>query len=386
MFIRVSPLGFAEPGRDICGSGSDTGQLGSGSSTYGKLKTFPVSTLVDGRRVVVVGGGDAAGGKLRLLGEDERGGRDLRRRAGGGRRGRSPRARAGTIVRRDRRTSRTSRARSLAFVGTDDEARDRRFARARARGRRSRSTSSTGRNSATCITPAIVDRAPLQVAISTEGDGPVLAGIIRNRIEDMLPQGLGSLVSLAGSLRERVAALLPPGRRRLKFWRDYFSDETLAARGRARRPTARAAGAAGSSTRHGPRRQGEGHVWLVGAGPGAADLLTMRARRVLSEADVIVFDSLVDEAVARGRPPRRPPHRRRQAQGPPLRRPGRDQRDPSRRGEGRQQRRAAEVRRPDDLWPRRRGDRRAARRPASPSPSCQESPPRSAPRPRRRSR
>ncbi len=259
----------------------------------GKLRTFPVSAVVDGRRVVVAGGGGEAGGKLRLLAktrarvmvyapEIEAEVADLAGREGW------------DVIRRWPEAADFDGA-ALAFVGTGDEAEDRRLA---ALARQAKVTLNVVDRPDLCdvLTPAIVDRAPLTVAISTEGDGPVLAGIIRNRIEDMLPQGLGALVALAGSFRDRVAALLPPGRRRLAFWRDYFSDEALAAeaardQAAAQRRVMRKLETARSEA------AGDGHVWLVGAGPGAADLLTMRGRRVLSEADVIVFDDLVDAGV-----------------------------------------------------------------------------------------
>lgn len=259
----------------------------------GKLKTFPVSTVVDGRRVIVAGGGEAAGGKLRLLAKTRarviihapRVGAEVEELA----------QREGYHVIPEWPTVADFEGAALAFIGTDDEAEDRRLA---ALARRAKVTVNVVDRPELCdvLTPAIVDRAPLSIAISTEGDGPVLAGIIRNRIEDMLPQGLGRLVEMAGSFRDRVAALLPPGNRRLRFWRDYFSDEALALE--ASRDPAAAQREVMRKLETARAEDGrEGHIWLVGAGPGAADLLTMRARRVLAEADVIVFDSLVDEAV-----------------------------------------------------------------------------------------
>ncbi|ESR22834.1 siroheme synthase CysG [Lutibaculum baratangense] len=258
-----------------------------------KLKTFPVSTVVAGRRVVVAGGGDEALGKLRLLAKTSAAvevyAADVEAEVAA-----FAIENDYTVVPRPAVVADFAGA-ALAFIGTGDEAEDRRLADL---AREAKVTVNVVDRPELCdvLTPAIVNRAPLSIAISTEGDGPVLAGIIRSRIEDMLPQGIGRLVSMAGSMRDRVAELLPPGRRRLRFWRDYFSDEQLAVQAVedeavARRSALRKLETARSAA------DGEGHVWLVGAGPGAADLLTVRARRVLSEADVIVYDSLVDEAV-----------------------------------------------------------------------------------------
>jgi len=135
-------------------------------------------------------------------------------------------------------------------------------------------------------TPAIVDRAPLTVAISSEGDAPVLARLVRARIEALLPPGLGKIASLAGRLRHRVETLIQEGPARRRFYEALVTGPEPA--GEAEAEALLAAHAAGST---------RGEVWLIGAGPGAEDLLTLRAQRLLQEADVILFDQLVPEAV-----------------------------------------------------------------------------------------
>jgi uroporphyrin-III C-methyltransferase/precorrin-2 dehydrogenase/sirohydrochlorin ferrochelatase len=127
--------------------------------------------------------------------------------------------------------------------------------------------------------PSIVDRAPLTVAVSTEGDAPVLARTVRAQIEALLAPELGTLARLAGSLRERVAALLSKPQQR-RFYEDLVAG--------AGEPEALLESHAGEAT---------GEVWLIGAGPGAEDLLTLRAQRLLQAADVIVHDQLVPDAV-----------------------------------------------------------------------------------------
>jgi uroporphyrin-III C-methyltransferase/precorrin-2 dehydrogenase/sirohydrochlorin ferrochelatase len=143
-------------------------------------------------------------------------------------------------------------------------------------------------------TPALVNRAPIAVAITSTGAGPVLAQKLRARIEALLPQRLGALASLADSFRGAADRVLPKGQPRRRFWSTFFegsiADAVLAGHtDEARRLASRLLTQADTAE--------SGFVWLVGAGPGAADLLTLRAQRVLGEADVIVHDSLVPETV-----------------------------------------------------------------------------------------
>ncbi|WP_222611789.1 siroheme synthase CysG [Shimia ponticola] len=145
-------------------------------------------------------------------------------------------------------------------------------------------------------TPAIVDRDPIVVAIGSEGTAPVLTRDIKTKLERMLPTNLGGLASLAGRLRGSVARQVPRDQRRA-FWAWVFKGKAGEqwARG-AEREAARdikAAIAAGGA----PKETGQGHISLVGAGPGARDLMTLRAVERLQEADVIFYDRLVDPDV-----------------------------------------------------------------------------------------
>jgi uroporphyrin-III C-methyltransferase/precorrin-2 dehydrogenase/sirohydrochlorin ferrochelatase len=146
------------------------------------------------------------------------------------------------------------------------------------------------------LTPSIVDRDPVVVAIGTEGAAPVLARQIKTRIETMLEPRLGEFASLAGRMRDAVAQRVPREGRRA-FWRWAFSEtpRRMHAAG-AERDAARAlkdAIAGGGA----PDADALGVISLVGAGPGSADLLTMRAVQRLQEADIIFYDRLVDPAV-----------------------------------------------------------------------------------------
>ncbi|MFN3644737.1 MAG: siroheme synthase CysG [Gemmobacter sp.] len=144
------------------------------------------------------------------------------------------------------------------------------------------------------VTPSLMDRDPVVVAISTEGTAPVLARQLRSRIETLLEPALGELASLAGRLRPAVAQRIPQRERRF-FWDWVFNGppRQAMARGAGREAAAlvKQALAEGGA---GPVR---GSIALVGAGPGAADLLTLRALRLLQEADVVFYDRLVDPAV-----------------------------------------------------------------------------------------
>ncbi len=139
----------------------------------------------------------------------------------------------------------------------------------------------------------IVNRSPLVIGISTDGAAPVFGQAVRARIEAVLPQGLARWAEAARTWRGRVAALALPFHARRRFW-DLFSRAALADPDRP--PTAslastletEAVAAASAAT---------GKLLLVGAGPGDAELLTMKAVRVLQSADVIVHDDLVPAAI-----------------------------------------------------------------------------------------
>ena len=145
-------------------------------------------------------------------------------------------------------------------------------------------------------TPSLVDRDPVVVAIGTEGTAPVLARQIKTKVEEMLAPNLGGLAALAGRLRGAVAGSVPKPKRRA-FWAWVFGGAVQQAWTRgAERDAARMlkdAIAAGEA----PSQSGNGSIALVGSGPGARDLLTMRAVSRLQEADVIFYDRLVDPDV-----------------------------------------------------------------------------------------
>ncbi|WP_417662145.1 siroheme synthase CysG [Pseudomonas sp.] len=144
------------------------------------------------------------------------------------------------------------------------------------------------------IFPAIVDRSPLIVAITSGGDAPVLARLIRAKIETWIPSTYGQLAGLAKKFRAQVKSLFPNVQQRRVFWEDVFQGQVAESvfAGKLhegeRLLAEKVAGAA-------PQMLGE--VYLVGAGPGDPDLLTFRALRLMQQADVVLYDRLVAPAI-----------------------------------------------------------------------------------------
>lgn len=141
------------------------------------------------------------------------------------------------------------------------------------------------------ITPAIVDRDPVVIAIGTEGTAPVLAQQIRTHLEARLSPRLGQLARLAWQFRARVSRL-GSGHRRRTFWQRVFGPAIVQAIEHDGPAAAERAIQDLLATRV-EASAGAGRVLLVGAGPGDPELLTLKARKALREADVILFDRLV---------------------------------------------------------------------------------------------
>ena len=144
------------------------------------------------------------------------------------------------------------------------------------------------------IMPSIIDRSPLIVAVSSGGASPVLARLLRARLETMIPASYGRLAALVGSFRDQVKARFTPAERR-RFWERVlqgpiaelvFSGRDQDARGQLQHAIDNA-----RLTLQG------GEIYLVGAGPGDPDLLTIGALRLMQQADVVVYDRLVSQPV-----------------------------------------------------------------------------------------
>ena len=164
------------------------------------------------------------------------------------------------------------------------------------------------RELSTGLMPAVIDRSPVQVAVSTGGASPVLARLIRERLETMLDESLGPLARFAERWRSAARSVIAGAgeRRRYFSWlltgpaadavrtRRLAEADRLATRELARRQRQAREGDESSTVTHPPTA---GHVTLVGAGPGDPGLLTLKGLRALQEADVVVHDRLASGEV-----------------------------------------------------------------------------------------
>jgi uroporphyrin-III C-methyltransferase/precorrin-2 dehydrogenase/sirohydrochlorin ferrochelatase len=144
----------------------------------------------------------------------------------------------------------------------------------------------------TIIFPAIIDRLPILVAVSSMGQSPTLSRSVRGWIETRLPQGLGRLAELAGRIRLEVKQALPDVDARKGYWDAVFSSSaaTKAMRGSVDE-------AVSDAQRMLLQQRAGGEIVLVGAGPGDPDLITLRGLRAIQSADVLMYDKLIDPAL-----------------------------------------------------------------------------------------
>jgi uroporphyrin-III C-methyltransferase/precorrin-2 dehydrogenase/sirohydrochlorin ferrochelatase len=249
---------------------------------------FPAFLRLDGSRVLVVGGGEVAARKVRLLlrsaAQVEVQARELNPEL-------EQLAQDGVIAHAGAAfdPARVTGCR-LVVAATDDRALNLAVAAAAGAANVPVNVVDDAEHS-TFITPAIIDRAPLQVAISTGGAAPVLARRLRERLEAMLPAGYGRLAAFLQRQRPRVGGALA-GHQRRGLWERFLDGAGAEAALRGDDAAAErelAALLAGAPVR--------GEVYLVGAGPGDPDLLTFRALRLMQQADVVLYDRLLPPAV-----------------------------------------------------------------------------------------
>lgn len=252
------------------------------------MKHFPIFLAVEGRRIVLSGGGEAALAKLRLLLKTEahltvfapEPAPEITHWASEGRL---------HLIRRAMQPGDALCA-VLFYAADADAAEDARTsALARADGALVNIVDNL--ENSQFITPAIVDRAPVTVAIGTEGAAPVLARAIKSDLEARLPAMLGPLARLGKAFR-RAADVLPMGRRRRDFWADYYFNAGPRAMDQGGEDHVKST-LQTILEKHKNADACAGHVAFVGAGPGDPELLTLKARKALDTADVVIHDRLV---------------------------------------------------------------------------------------------
>lgn len=146
----------------------------------------------------------------------------------------------------------------------------------------------------TVIFPSIVDRSPIQIAISSGGDAPVLVRLLRTQLEGLIPAGTSHLAALAGRFREIVKAKFSSGLNRKAFWEGIFSGP-VAEQAYANNIAEAERLLSEALNNHANIKMGE--VYLVGAGPGDPDLLTFKALRLMQQADIVFYDPEVSAEV-----------------------------------------------------------------------------------------
>ncbi len=252
---------------------------------------FPAFHKLRGARIVIIGGGDLAARKARLVHGE---GADLRiiwpcfapdlwaewsERA--------------ALIDRPPEAGDFVGA-ALVFVAIEDEAEARRIgAMARAAGVPTNVVDVP--DASDFYTPSIIDRGEVVVAVSTAGAAPVLGRRLRAKVEALLPARVGDLAAFAKSFRASVAAKIAPDGRRA-FWERVFDGDIAAAflSGDEAGAREKMLAAVNAPSKDDARR---GVVHIVGAGPGDPELLTLRALRLIQNADVILYDRLVGEEV-----------------------------------------------------------------------------------------
>ncbi|WP_455230825.1 siroheme synthase CysG [Geopseudomonas aromaticivorans] len=252
---------------------------------------LPLFHNLRGRRVLVVGGGEIALRKARLLAEAGATLRVVAPRIEPGLRSLVEQGGGELILRGYREADLYGCV--LVIAATDDDQLNARVSR-NAYARNLPVNVVDAPELCSVIFPAIVDRSPLMVAVSSGGDAPVLTRLMRARLETLIPSAYGRLAGLAQKFRGAVKQRFADVQQRRVFWEEVFqgpvAEQVLAGRDvEAERLLA--------DKLAGSRERELGEVYLVGAGPGDPDLLTFRALRLMQQADVVLYDRLVAPAI-----------------------------------------------------------------------------------------
>ncbi|ELY2786916.1 siroheme synthase CysG [Cronobacter sakazakii] len=181
----------------------------------------------------------------------------------------------------------------LAIAATDDDAVNNQVSEA-AEARRIFCNVVDAPKQASFIMPSIIDRSPLMVAISSGGTSPVLARLLREKLEALLPQHLGKVAGYAGQLRRRVKQTFASMSERRRFWEKFFVNDRLA---QSLANDDEQAVTRITETLLSEPLDDRGEVVLVGAGPGDPGLLTLKGLQQIQQADIVVYDRLVSDEI-----------------------------------------------------------------------------------------
>lgn len=254
---------------------------------------LPVFLSVKSRAVVVIGGGDVAARKVGLL---LRAGAKITLQAPDLTHALTDLIRDGTVQYRPGRFEPSVLdGATLVVAATDDEDVNRQV-HAAATAKQLPVNVVDHPELCSFIFPAIIDRSPIVIAVSSSGASPVLARLIRARIETLIPASFGRLASLVATFRNKVKQRIHQAGRRRAFWEEVlqgriaelvFSGQDVAAQQALDKKL----------DDEGVGQEIRGEVYLIGGGPGDPDLLTFRALRLMQQADVVVYDRLVSAEV-----------------------------------------------------------------------------------------
>ncbi|MDA7956497.1 MAG: siroheme synthase CysG [Gammaproteobacteria bacterium] len=256
------------------------------------MKYLPLHLDFSGRRCVVIGGGALAERRARQLLEAGarvdlvalEAGRELRSLIA---------SRGGDVALRGYMPGDVAAGYALAVAATDDEETNRRVAAEAARNRVPVNVAGEAARG-DVIFPATVERAPLTISVASAAASPTLSRLLGARIEALVPAAYGELAKLVGKFRARAKEKIPDVRERARFWENMLQGAVAenVFSGNAAEAEAQLSRALESPSEH-----SAGEVYLIGAGPGDPDLLTLRALRLLQQADVVLYDRLVSPEI-----------------------------------------------------------------------------------------
>jgi uroporphyrin-III C-methyltransferase/precorrin-2 dehydrogenase/sirohydrochlorin ferrochelatase len=254
------------------------------------MRYFPLFLRLKDSRCLVVGGGEVALRKVRLL---VKSGAAIRLIAPETHPELTKLAAAGTIehVAEVFAPAQLNPDYSLVVAATDDRDINQQVAEA-AKAARVFCNVVDDRELSTAIMPAIVDRSPLMIAVSSGGESPVITTRVRQQLEQLFPPAFGKLTAFAGAWRTQVKQRFQSVGERRSFWQKMLEGpmarQVLAGDTQAATQTMQQ-----ELDRPEDNSSNNGFAWIIGAGPGDPELLTLKAARILTQADVILHDRLV---------------------------------------------------------------------------------------------